>query len=202
MNWDWQKIHIVVYTSDHGEMMGAHRLVRKEVNFEEAVRVPWLMRVPWLKKEQEVKEDPVSHIDLVPTILDLMGSDIPEELPGNSLTPYMKGGELPEEMIFIEWAPRGKGRYQKLKYDKSSYDKEDLDVAFFNSSRCVVSPDGYKLTISRGDKSFLFDLNKDPGETTNVIGKEEYREVVTSLYQEIVDWQKRTADSLQLSMPL
>ncbi|MEE9462978.1 MAG: sulfatase-like hydrolase/transferase, partial [Bacteroidales bacterium] len=192
---------IVVYTSDHGEMMGAHRLVRKEVNFEEAVRVPWLMSVPWLSEGQVVKEDPVSHIDLVPTLLELMGTDIPGELPGKSLKSYMLGTNLEEEMVFIEWAPRGKGRYEKLKYNRSSYDVAALESAFFNSSRCIVSPDGYKLTLSNGDKSFLFDLNKDPGETENVIGKKEYRDVVQRLYREILDWQARTADSLQLSDP-
>ncbi|MCK5136776.1 MAG: sulfatase-like hydrolase/transferase [Bacteroidales bacterium] len=189
---------IVVYTSDHGEMMGAHGLVRKEVNYEEAVRVPWLMRVPWLEKEQVIKEDPVSQIDLVPTLLELMGAEIPEELPGKSLSSYLMGRELPEEMVFIEWAPRGKGRYAKLKYDRSVYDPERLSRAFYNSSRCVVSPDGYKLTVSRGDKSFLFDLNNDPMETTNVIGEESYAPVVERLFQEILQWQERTGDTLSL----
>ena len=189
---------IVIYTSDHGEMMGAHGLVRKEVNYEEAIRVPWLMRVPWLKKKQEIKNYPVSHIDLVPTLLDLMGSEIPQELPGKSLTGYMKGGAVPEDMVFIEWAPRSKGRYKKLKYDRSAYDPDELENAFNNSSRCVLSPDGFKLTVSRGDKSFLFDLNEDPLETTNVIGEEFYAPVVEELFNEILEWQKRTGDTLSL----
>ena len=75
---------------------------RKEVNFEEAVKVPWLMRVPWLSKEQTIKERPVSQIDMIPTLLDLMGEDIPETMPGHSLKPYMMGGKPAENMVFIE----------------------------------------------------------------------------------------------------
>lgn len=90
------------------------------------------------------------------------------ELTGKSLTGYMKGGAIPEDLVFIEWAPRSKGRYKKLKYDRSAYDPEELDAAFNNSSRCVLSPDGHKLTVSRGDKSFRFDLNEDPCEEKSV----------------------------------
>ena len=64
---------IVVITSDHGDMMGSHRLVTKSIIYEEAVRVAWLMRLPALGGRQKIIDEPVSHIDLVPTLLDVMG---------------------------------------------------------------------------------------------------------------------------------
>ncbi|MHC4500620.1 MAG: sulfatase-like hydrolase/transferase, partial [Planctomycetota bacterium] len=84
---------IVVYTSDHGDMMGAHGMVTKGVMYEEAARVPWLMSVPSLGRKQHIIEQPVSHIDLVPTLLELMRSKSPDSLQGQSLVPLMKGGK-------------------------------------------------------------------------------------------------------------
>ena len=64
---------IVVYTSDHGDMMGSHNLLAKTVMYEESVRVPWLIRYPKKMRSQRIYKHPVSHIDMVPTLLDLMG---------------------------------------------------------------------------------------------------------------------------------
>src|SRR4029434_8373610 len=63
---------IVVHTSDHGDSLGAHHLFAKEVMFEEAARVPFLVRLPGQKRGKLVPQ-PVSQIDLVPTLLDLLG---------------------------------------------------------------------------------------------------------------------------------
>jgi len=73
-------------------MMGAHRLVEKGLMYEEATRIPWLIRVPSLGRRQQVIEQPVSQIDLVPTLLELMGhSEAAANLPGQSLVPLIKG---------------------------------------------------------------------------------------------------------------
>ena len=82
---------IVVHTADHGEMLGAHAMGQKEAMYEEAMKVPWLMRVPSLGRKQKVVEGRFSHIDLVPTLLELMDKPIPERLQGKSLVPVMKG---------------------------------------------------------------------------------------------------------------
>src|SRR5574340_1175811 len=77
---------IVVYTSDHGEMMGAHCLMAKQVMYEEAMRVPLLVRAPFRQLKPHHVAHPVSHIDLAPTVLELLGKQNPG-LPGQSLAP-------------------------------------------------------------------------------------------------------------------
>ncbi len=62
---------IVVHTSDHGDMLGGHHLFGKEVMFDPSVRVPWLLRLPG-EPGRRVSH-PVSHIDFLPTLLDLLG---------------------------------------------------------------------------------------------------------------------------------
>ena len=74
---------IVIFTSDHGDMMGAHRLLAKTVMYEESVKIPWLMRFPH-KLKQQVIENRVSHIDRVPTLLDLLSADQRIDLPGKT----------------------------------------------------------------------------------------------------------------------
>ena len=82
---------IVVYTSEHGDMMGDHGLFEKSVLYEESARVPLLIRVPWLSKEQRFVRGAIGQIDLVPTLLDLMGEPIPDELEGESKARVLRG---------------------------------------------------------------------------------------------------------------
>ncbi|HWX15964.1 MAG TPA: sulfatase-like hydrolase/transferase, partial [Chthoniobacterales bacterium] len=95
---------IVVHTSDHGDMLGAHQLFGKEVMFEEAVRVPYLVRLPGQRGATVIRQ-PVSHIDFVPTLLDLLGQSKHPQCAGKSLVPLIREEITPLGNVFIEWAP-------------------------------------------------------------------------------------------------
>jgi arylsulfatase A-like enzyme len=170
---------IVVYTSDHGDMMGAHGMVTKGVMYEEAAKVPWVMRVPWMGRKQRIFKQPVSHIDLMPTLTDLMGCKPAAELQGHSLQPLMAGGKPVEDHVFIEW---------------NVGVLEELNVPV----RTVVSPDGWKLSLFKGDRSQLFNLKEDPGETKNLFDSRRHQDVIERLTKQIRQWQKKTKDSLEL----
>ena len=75
-------------------MMGAHSLSGKSVFYEEAVRVPFLIRAPSLQTRQIHVNHPVSQINIVPTLLDLLGKKAPENLPGESLLPLADGRKV------------------------------------------------------------------------------------------------------------
>ncbi|MBL9205807.1 MAG: sulfatase-like hydrolase/transferase [Opitutaceae bacterium] len=60
---------VVVFTSDHGDQMGYHGMLGKSVMYEGAVQVPWMLRAPGLRAHRNHR--PVSHIDFLPTVLDL-----------------------------------------------------------------------------------------------------------------------------------
>ncbi len=70
---------IIVHTSDHGDTLGAHHLFGKEVMFEEAARVPYLIRLPDQRRGTTIP-NPVSHIDFVPTLIDLLGPQTERKL--------------------------------------------------------------------------------------------------------------------------
>ena len=169
---------IVVFTSDHGEMMGDHCLFGKGVMYEESVRIPWLMRVPWLSKEQRRIEGLVSHIDLVPTVLDLMGQPLGEHLQGRSRAAVLRGEEtLTQDDIVIE--TNNRGGHQAC-------------------GRTLVTHDGWKLSFYGEGPNKLFDRNNDPYDLENLFYLPEHRERIRALKEDLSDWQKAIGDSLPL----
>lgn len=86
---DW----FVIFTSDHGEMLGDHNLYRKTWPYEASARVPFLMRAPakWGYPQESVCQSPVGLQDIMPTLLDVAGIEIPDTCTGKSLLPVMRG---------------------------------------------------------------------------------------------------------------
>lgn len=188
---------IVIYTSDHGDMMGAHRMVAKSVMYEESVRIPFLLKDPRMNHPPRVIEERVSQIDIVPTLLDLMGGEVPGYLQGKSLIPSLKKDRYPDEDIFIEWNS-GQDYRTGACGEAILVDDNVEKSAASPSIRTVISREGWKLSLSNRDKSQLFDLVNDPLETTNLYYREEHSQTVKELTGKIIEWQKLTNDSIRL----
>jgi arylsulfatase len=149
---------IVVFTSDHGEMLGAHRLLYKSVMYEESARVPLLLRVPYRNQKPVRVAQPVSHIDIAPTLFELLGRrDRADGLPGESHVRVLEGKKKAEDHVFLEW--------------HTSKESEGPSP----NGRTVVSPDGWKLIDYENDRGMLFDRTKDPHEMNNLLGRPEGR---------------------------
>jgi tetratricopeptide (TPR) repeat protein len=106
---------LVILISDHGEALGEHGEATHGVfAYEPTLRVPLVVYAPGLFRPRVVGE-PVRHVDLVPTVLDVLGADVPAQLPGRSLLPLLAGrgaGEPPagyfeavSASINRRWAP-------------------------------------------------------------------------------------------------
>ena len=78
---------LLVFTADHGELMGEHRTFSKCMFFEGSLRVPLLMRLPASFPEGIVVDAPASGVDLAPTILDFAGVPPLEQFHGRTLRP-------------------------------------------------------------------------------------------------------------------
>ncbi len=193
---------IVVYTSDHGDMMGSHRLLAKSVMYEEAVKVPWLIRAPGMGRQQTTIHNRVSQIDLVPTLLDLMGAPSAPDLPGHSLRPLIEGGEATEDHVFIEWNPSTVGNISPTSnitpHSLDSVSREEVRRLDITSTRTVIAPDGWKLSLSDNDSCQLFNLGNDPLEETNLYDTGKFDAVIARLSNRIADWQERTGDKVSL----
>lgn len=89
------------FTSDHGEMNGAHGQFSKGVMYDESLRVPLLVRLPGQRRGQ-CCGTAVGTVDFLPTLLELAGADPDPEAPGRSLLPALRGETLPERPLFSE----------------------------------------------------------------------------------------------------
>lgn len=173
---------MIVFTSDHGDMMGSHQLITKGFQFEEAVRVPLIIMIPNHRKSGSVICEPVSQVDLVPTLLDFMGRPVPKELEGYSWKPMLDGrGELAEKDVFIEWSPGGTG------------ESDEVD----HPVRTIITPDGWKLNWSAFGQHELYNLREDPIESTNLVLRKEYRPLIKDLVKRVKEWQVRTSDVVE-----
>jgi arylsulfatase A-like enzyme len=170
---------IVILTADHGEGLMDHRYMTHGVHlFEEEVRVPLVIRWPGEIAAGLVYRDPVVLIDLFPTILEWVGAEVPDGLPGLSLAPILRGQSpgLSDRPVFLHRRP----------YPDAVVDGE-LHV---RGEKFSIRVGRWKYIV--GDEvgtRELYDLASDPGETIDRY----YRapEVARDLSQRLDAWRAR-----------
>jgi arylsulfatase len=184
---------IVVHTSDHGDSLGAHHLFGKETMFEGAARVPFLIRLPGQTRAKTVQRS-VSHIDFVPTLLDLLGQPNAAQCTGKSLLPLITQEATPPQNVFLEWAPNR----TKVRRGTKLARRRMVKRAVEESTRTIVTPDGWKLCLRDKDLNELYNLNDDPLERRNLYADRQFGSVIARLTGEIHRWQEATNDKLKL----
>jgi choline-sulfatase len=146
---------LVVITGDHGEMLGEHgELNHGFFVYEGALRVPLIMRVPHATGVPRQVDLPVSLIDIVPTVLSLVGAEIPRAVQGIDLSPWLAG--------------RGAGGGRPL------YAETVTPTRYYgaNSLLAVVEGGWKYIETSRPE---LYDLRSDPAESVNLLAREPAR---------------------------
>ena len=184
---------IVVHTSDHGDSLGAHHLFGKETMFEEAARVPLLIRLPGQTRATTVPRS-VSHIDFVPTLLDLLGQPNHAQCAGKSLLPLINEEAAGPENVFLEWAPNR----TKIKKGTKLARRRTIKRAVEESTRTVITPDGWKLCLRDKDLNELYNLSNDPLETRNLYADRQHASEIARLADEIHRWQESANDKLKV----
>lgn len=159
---------IVVYTSDHGDMLHSHGNVKKQQPWDESLRVPFLIRWPAKLKNQPREIDmPLDTPDILPTLLGLTGIDIPQDVDGMDLSGVVLGTEEPLKdhaalitcpAPFGQWN-RGRGgkEYRGLRTVQHTYCR-DLDGPWL-----------------------LYDNHADPYQLTNLVDSPEHADLLADL---------------------
>jgi arylsulfatase A-like enzyme len=122
----------ILISADHGEMLGSHGMHSKGVFYEESAHVPLLMRLPGAIRPGTAVENPVTHADLFPTILDYLGA--PERAcDGSSLRALIEGHAGYPDFCVSEWNPASPNRWSGREteaHDRQSRGGEALDALF------------------------------------------------------------------------
>ncbi len=171
---------LVVYTSDHGDALNSHCLAGKgPAMYEEITRIPLIVSWPGVVPAGAVCDRPISHIDVVPTLLDLAGAPIPAPLQGRSAAALLTDPAVAAPAtIFMEF-----GRYE-VDHD---------DFGGFQPVRCAF--DGrFKLVVNLLSEDEFYDLQADPAEGTNRIADPACREARDRLHDRLLQWMNETRD--------
>ncbi len=161
---------VIVFTADHGVLAGEHRIRRgKNRPYEEAIKVPLLIRGPGILAGRTVRA-PVANVDTAPTILDLAGATVPDELArpvdGTSLAGVLGGAEAAaDRAILIEG--RGSVARSRRAFKVRSYvGARTSRYAYFEYRRASYASraEGIDAPIGAGrtTDAELYDLRRDP----------------------------------------
>jgi len=162
---------VVIFTSDHGEMLGDHYLFRKTYPYEGSARVPLIIR-PTSDMGIDpgrVCRQPVCLEDIMPTILDMAGLAIPDCVDGRSLLPLMTGG--------TSWRPFLQGEHA------ACYSEQQANH-YLTDGRWKY------IWYSCTGHEQLFDLGKDPNELHDLARTPARR-------KELLKWRSRLIDGLK-----
>ena len=140
---------IVIYSSDHGEMLGEHGLWHKFVFYEPSVGVPLIIRVPGMTQSGTVCHAPVSQVSMMATLLDLCGIPVPEGLDGEALSPFLYDpGKASAKPVFAQFALRTK------------------------NARAMIRKGIWKYSHYANDTPELYNLRDDPQEMKEIVALE------------------------------
>ena len=148
---------IVVFTSDHGEMMGSHGLMGKSVWYEESMVIPLMMR--WPGKVRPGSDDLlIGTADLTASLLSLLGHDFPTEMQGNDYSRGMLGEKIdrPSSALYIEsnpsWPEGGRRGVRTHRYTyvvQRSKDEDEIEILHDNQE------DPYQMENVAGERAEL-----------------------------------------------
>ncbi len=162
---DW----IIIYTSDHGEMLGEHGIWEKKTFFEASARVPLIIRWPKGFEGGRVVEENVNLCDLFATLCELCEIPVSDDLDSRSLVPLLHGDNSGWKNETISQY----GNHLMIKWDRMKYQY------YGPQPESVPADPGYKpCPYDPAKTEVLFDLKNDPGELQNVLDDSNYVDIV------------------------
>jgi len=149
---------IVVFTSDHGDMLHSHGMSFKQRPWDESVRVPFLLRLP-SSKEPSTREEAIDAPDIMPTILSLCGLPVPSSVEGKDLSASALGGPCDENALDA-FLLHVYAFHQCFGWDKAEW-------------RAVRTPK-HTYAVAHEGPWLLYDNVADPFQTRNLAGEKEF----------------------------
>jgi len=203
---------VIIFTTDHGDMCGSHRMIDKHyVLYEEIVRTPLLIKAG---KKGKTDDFVNNCLDLAPTVLDLCGIKTDASFDGVSLYPYLQGnrqdflsGKRPgylqskqPDFLRAKQAEQsnlqGKQPLKKRRYALSTFNGQQFGLYTIR----MIRDKKYKYIFNTGDVDELYDMKNDPDELTNLCGKPGYEKIIKKYRKAMYEEFSALGDSLFKSM--
>ena len=168
---------IVLFSSDHGDMLGSHGLRLKRKPWEESIRIPGIVRYPGHVKAGRKEDAFFSHVDFPSTLLGLCGIAVPREMQGADLSKLITGEsrQAPDSAFFQIFGP---------------YEGDGTAGGWRG-----VRTQRYMYARYRTKPWVLYDLDKDPYEKKNLANDPASAALIKEMDQKLEAWMKRTGDS-------
>lgn len=168
---------MIIYTADHGDMLGAHRLFSKNAAaYTEVANIPLIIKGG---AAGQTVDAPASHIDLAPTVMEYFGLPVPKLMEGKSMLSQIYYPEKRiNDYVFTEF---------------TRYEVDHDGFGGLQMMRAVIS-ERYKLVIHLMDSDEFYDLEKDPWEVENQIDSEEYADIRNRMHDILLEHMNQTRD--------
>lgn len=174
----------IVYTSDHGEMMGAHKLISKgAAMYDDITNIPLIIRPPKVAPTTNSAcvagsqiQAPVSHIDILPTLMRLANITQPAMLPGGDLLSVVE--QNTDRSVMVEF---------------NRYEVEHDSFGGFIPVRCWISP-RFKLVLNLFTSDELYDRVNDKDELNNLIDDPDHMVIRNQMHDELLDYMDTIRD--------
>lgn len=168
---------LVIFTSDHGDMLWSHGFMKKQSPYDEAVRVPFIARRPGRIAPGSVSDVLFGSVDLLPTLLSSLGAPPRASIEGLDLSPHLLGrpAEAPESLLLASYLSHDEAAQQAMP-----------------AWRAVRTP-RYTYAEQPGRLPWLlFDNEQDPCQMENRIGSAAHQAVEAELREMLSGWLTRT----------
>ena len=163
---------IIVFTSDHGEMMGAHgyRPYMKHQAYAESSEIPFLITYPNMEENKgKVAKAPITTPDILPSLLSLCNIEIPETIEGYDLSDIIREPSKDEDRVALFMNPC------------------PFDIAYNDDEYCALKTATYTYSKTPDGPAMLFDNQKDPLQQNNLAHVAEYADIQKKLDAQLMD---------------
>jgi len=168
---------IVIFSSDHGDMLRSHGYTRKGRPQSESLHIPFIFRYPTKVKPAQIREMPICSVDVMPTLLGFCGIDVPDNTDGLDLSQVLTG-EDPDEPVaaFAESNLTSSGNSP-------------------GSQWRALRTSQYTYAISADGPWLLFDNREDPYQMNNLVDDPNCRDVAAEFDRMMTEWRNRLGDT-------
>jgi len=173
---------IVIYTSDHGEMMGSQGWMGKRLPHEESCRVPFFIHYPGVTPPGGRSQVLFSSIDIYPTLCGLAGIPVPSHCRGRDLSAALRGENVPsQEIVFL--------------MNEANFGDRDGHAPIFRGVRTAT----HTYAVADSGRWCLYDNVKDPFQKTNLVKDPNQQALMARFDTLIAAWLKSSADPFDIN---